>query len=423
MFTLKGLMYLLLIDLILLVACTPTAAPTPPDPAAGVPFDFSGVHLRLRNATDQTFDNLELVVAGETRQIGSLAPGETSTYHTFAAVQQAPAVLATTAGRRYEWPAGVAGGAAYLAGGEFTLELALANGVLQVTVLMDNPGLQDAQQYAREMGVPLAEAVSRLQWQSRVDVGDLENALQAHEKETFAGLWLQHEPAFRIVVAFTERGGETIRRYVAADSELAQLIEVRPARYTLERLLADQESAHQILRQAALQASSGVNLMENRVEVYVTDTAGLAAALAAVNATFPESVIVTAVYEPVGDTPPFSITPVPDVFMAQLKVRDAFFMGALLTAELVVENGCLQAQTEHGLHLIIWQADYFLTQRDGRIHVLDEKGDVVATVGETFSMGGGEIPAVAEVELRAPIPEACAGGPHWRMGAPVLNRD
>jgi hypothetical protein len=103
-------------------------------------------------------------------------------------------------------------------------------------------------------------------------------------------------------------------------------------------------------------------------------------------------------------------------------VRDAFFMGALLTAELVVENGCLQAQTEHGLHLIIWQADYFLTQRDGRIHVLDEKGDVVATVGETFSMGGGEIPAVAEVELRAPIPEACAGGPHWRMGAPVLAR-
>jgi hypothetical protein len=421
MFTVRGLISLLLIDLILLVACTPTAAPAPPDPAAGVPFDFSGVHMRLRNATDQTFDSLELVVAGETRQIGSLAPAETSTYHTYTAVQQAPAVFATTAGRRYEWA--TAGGAAYPAGGEFTLELALANDALQVTVLMDNPGLQDAQQYAREMGVPLAEAVSRLQWQSRADVGDLENALQAHEKETFAGLWLQHEPTFRIVVGFTERGEETIRRYVAADSELAQLIEVRPARYTLERLLADQESAHQILWQAAFQASSGVNVMENRVEVYVTDAAGLAAALAAVNATFPESVIVTAVYEPVGDTPPFAITPVPDVFMAQLKVRDAFFMGALLTAELVVENGCLQAQTEHGLHLIIWQADYFLTQRDGRIHVLDEKGDVVATVGETFSMGGGEIPAVAEVELRAPIPEACAGGPHWRMGAPVLNRD
>ena len=131
----------------------------------------------------------------------------------------------------------------------------------------------------------------------------------------------------------------------------------------------------------------------------------------------PDMGITQEVYEPIGENPPFAITPVPDVFMPQLKQRDVTFMTALLIGDLVVENGCLRIQDVYTgqSRLVIWQADYYLTGNDGVLAVLDETGAVVAQVGERVFMGGGEQSNVNEAEMHQPLPESC-GGPYWRMG-------
>ncbi|MBE9524594.1 MAG: hypothetical protein IMY76_05810 [Chloroflexi bacterium] len=275
---------------------------------------------------------------------------------------------------------------------------------------------QDAQLYAEQMGVSLEEAMKRLNMQNEDDISDLADQLQVNEADSFAGLWIQHEPEYRVVVAFTHDGEEIIQKYVAAGSKLASLIEVQQAQYTYQQLQDDQQVVISILSEMRLPAAISVMVMDNRVELDITDRAAFDTALAEANATLPESVAVIASYEPVGEKPPFDITPVPNVFMPQLKQRDAIFLEALLSGELVVEDGCLRIRNNDTdeSRLIIWQADYFLTDNEGTLEILNETGAVVAQVGEMVYMGGGEVPIDASV-LREPIPEQCRG-PYWLMG-------
>lgn len=278
--------------------------------------------------------------------------------------------------------------------------------------------LQDAQYYADEMGITLEEALARLSVQNDEAISTLQTQLHANEAATFAGLWLQHEPDFRVVVAFTRDGEETIQKYVTDDNPLTQLIEVRQVPYTYAQLEADQQEAFRILDALNLSAGGGIMVMDNQVVIDITDRAAFDAALAAADVTLPESVVVNTLYEPVGETPPFAITPVPDLFMPQLKQRDVAFMEALLIGELVVEAGCLRVRDVYSgeLTLVIWQADYFLTDNEGILEILDEMGAVAARVGEMVYLGGGEQRTVDNAELRQPVPELCAGGPYWRMG-------
>jgi hypothetical protein len=70
---------------------------------------------------------------------------------------------------------------------------------------------RDAQAMAEDMGIPVDEALRRMQYQD--DIGNLQVALTANEPETFAGLWIEHQPEYRIVVQFTRDGEQTIRPY------------------------------------------------------------------------------------------------------------------------------------------------------------------------------------------------------------------
>jgi len=257
--------------------------------------------------------------------------------------------------------------------------------------------------------------LSRLDTQNEDAIDTLNNQLQTNEADTFAGLWLQHEPKYRVVVAFTHNGDETIQKYVANNSELANLIEVRPAEYTYAQLQADQQTVLEILDQLQLSVGVGILVQKNQVDLGTADRAALDAALAEANIQLPESVTISTFYKSVGETPPFAITPVPDVFMPQLKQRDASYMAALIIGELIVQDGCLRILSEGESTLVIWQADYFLTDNNGLLQVLDETAEVVAQVGETIYLGGGEQSTIQANELREPIPELC-GGPYWRMG-------
>ena len=129
---------------------------------------------------------------------------------------------------------------------------------------------QDAQNYADHFGVDLQEAITRLTLQE--PIGVLGAELEAREADTLAGLWIQHEPEYRVVVAFT-RTEKAQSRNMCATGPLLDLIEVRTANATLRDLIQAQSKASQIVAGVGFQLSSGINVIENRVEIYTSDRA------------------------------------------------------------------------------------------------------------------------------------------------------
>jgi hypothetical protein len=119
-----------------------------------------------------------------------------------------------------------------------------------------------------------------------------------------------------------------------------------------------------------------------------------------------------------GNDLPFEVIPDDSIYFPQLKTRSTSFMEALLIGRLEVENGCLLAYQEGSDRpiTIVWQTDYFLNNNAGSIEMLDRDGKVVARVGETIYLGGGEIGRIEDDKLQAPIPEHCSSSPLWLMG-------
>lgn len=163
----------------------------------------------------------------------------------------------------------------------------------------DNPlgkesRIVDAQWYASNYGIDLNEALRQLQIQD--DIDDLEPALLKQEKDTFAGLWIQHTPQFRIVVAFTHDGEKTIQPYIA-NKPWANVLEVRTADATLTELETAQDASHRMLREWNIPGESFIDIIKNRVELHVTDQVrpDLDAALQKENLQLPPHVIVVTV--------------------------------------------------------------------------------------------------------------------------------
>lgn len=72
--------------------------------------------------------------------------------------------------------------------------------------------LMDAKMYSSAMGVDMNEAIRRLKLQD--DIGELNRELSVQEEDTFAGLWIQHQPDFRVVAMFTKGGEYRIKPYI-----------------------------------------------------------------------------------------------------------------------------------------------------------------------------------------------------------------
>ena len=72
----------------------------------------------------------------------------------------------------------------------------------------DGPLLRDARSYAADYGVSLEEAVRHLRSQVGASLGGLETRLTEKERDTFAGLWIEHQPEHRYVVLFAGGGGD-----------------------------------------------------------------------------------------------------------------------------------------------------------------------------------------------------------------------
>lgn len=157
---------------------------------------------------------------------------------------------------------------------------------------VEDPLARDAQWYADDQGVSLEEAIRRLELQEELSLSGLGPALEANEGDTFAGLWIQHEPEYRFVVLFTRDGEETIRPYIEGEP-WASIVEVRNgAGATLKEIEAAQAQAGRLVRELDIRADSGINVQENQVELYVTDKARLDAALREADLRLPDHVAV-----------------------------------------------------------------------------------------------------------------------------------
>ena len=150
--------------------------------------------------------------------------------------------------------------------------------------------VEDATTFAAAAGISVDEALRRLQLQKTV--GELDAALEAEESATFAGLWIQHEPQYRIVVRFTDRAAEARLRQRVAGGPLADLIETRPARWSLAELQSRRQQVRGHARNGKVAFNSDINVFENRVEMYVREPEALSAALGKARAHIPEGVVV-----------------------------------------------------------------------------------------------------------------------------------
>lgn len=156
----------------------------------------------------------------------------------------------------------------------------------------DDPLVRDAEWYAEDQGISLEEAVRRLRLQQDVSLRELQPALTENEQDTFAGLWIQHQPEYRVVVLFTRDGEETIRPYIEG-KPWTDTVEVRNgASATLAELKAEQVEAGRIVRDLGIPFGGGIRQQENRVEIDVLNRKKLDADLREADARLPEHVIV-----------------------------------------------------------------------------------------------------------------------------------
>ena len=148
---------------------------------------------------------------------------------------------------------------------------------------------RDAQFYAADYGISVEEAICRLAIQGRI--GPLDAEISSGEPDTFAGLWIHHEPEFGVTVLFTENPEATLAPYVK-DSDLAGIIKARKARVSLRYLKRAKRQALAMASATGIPVESGINVPENRVELYVIDVRGFTRALQRAGSRLPDHVTI-----------------------------------------------------------------------------------------------------------------------------------
>ena len=290
----------------------------------------------------------------------------------------------------------------------------------EVLILLPSPAeVRDAKVYAADQGIGLDEALRRLRQQHAI--GGLGAKLAGNERDTFAGLWIQHQPEFRVIVQFTRDGEKTLRPYIE-NEPWAGIIEVRTASATLAELGYIRSETRRALDKLDFGVRLKSNVIENRVEVHVTDRTWFEGVLREADIQLPDEVVLVVVEGlSVKDINIDAASPVPGVaFPRQKPVEgERASMTALAMGDLVLVEGCLRIGSADG-NLLVWPPDFTLKAENGVLEILDGTGQVVARVGEEVRMGGGEVNYVEQLGeyVRRQLPPNCPG-PYWIVGAGV----
>ncbi len=285
--------------------------------------------------------------------------------------------------------------------------------------LVDNP---DAQYFAEDVGISLEEAARRLSYQETI--GSIQPQLSADLVDTFGGLWVEHKPAYRIVIALTDGDKSTVEQYFQ-EFEWATFVEVISVDHTLAQLSADQAAVNSAAQEINVPITSAVDVMKNRVEVTIGNPALFEEDLAKAGFELPETVELVAV-DPGGELPGSNRG---DVLQAADKEGRTIYlprqapsnisMAALIEGTLIEVDGCLRISDDsypNGF-MVIWRHDAGLRFSGETIEVVNGGGDVIARVGQLLQAGGGAMESSrAGQQLQESIPglpvDTCPG-PYW----------
>jgi PKD domain len=147
------------------------------------------------------------------------------------------------------------------------------------TISPEEARRHEASSYAAQVGVSADEAARRLELQPLA--GELDAALAAEESAAFAGLFIDDKQQYRIVIRLTDKKAEERVRARVAGSALEPFIEFRPAKFSLADLEKKQKDTREKTKKAGVEQNSDINIIDNKVELYVTDPGKLKAKLSA----------------------------------------------------------------------------------------------------------------------------------------------
>jgi len=123
-----------------------------------------------------------------------------------------------------------------------------------------------SQWYMRTYHVDAAEAARRLR--ASPPAGKLGARMAAEQASTFAGLYIEHSPAFRIVVRFTDDAAAQLARYTQDPDYVAETAprSLRELRETQDRVVA-------LMMEHHIRFICGLDIHTSRVTLHVLDPA------------------------------------------------------------------------------------------------------------------------------------------------------
>lgn len=123
-----------------------------------------------------------------------------------------------------------------------------------------------ADSYARTFGVTQTEAERRLRLQR--EIGKI--GAQLKQDPNYAGHYIEHKPAFRVVAKFTQNPAASLAKYT---TDPLWLPELAPVSY--RDLLQTQSTVYALLKGLGIESASRENVVTNKVEFFVLNPAAV----------------------------------------------------------------------------------------------------------------------------------------------------
>jgi hypothetical protein len=284
--------------------------------------------------------------------------------------------------------------------------------------------------YARAYCVSVQEAERRMEIQNRGaigpktepgppppppsdDIGSLNGRLQQEEAATFAGLWIQHRPDYRVVVAFTRDAAATLARYTR--DPLFKPLD-RPGPTLLELRATQERLIEEFTRRGYRWASAGAYENRGAVEIELAqEAAPIRAAAARGEFALPSWVLLTEPRPlPVRAPPPPAAGDMRVRSFPQLPFRTDMFPRTLVgvpdqPATLRLAGGCLVLQIGNETRTALWQASDALDLSDpARTSVVDRLSGVRVFAGDEIVLMGLQ-PGEEQVPEKIVGGEGCPG--------------
>jgi len=186
-----------------------------------------------------------------------------------------------------------------------------------------------------EKNLPLVDAENN-GVNSEDAIEELQASLSENEADTFAGLWLEHTPEFKVIVLFTEDGEQKIKPYLT--EELIDIVEVRDAKVSLAELEnAQMELISFLFKDLGIPPGSEIDVYENNIKVYMNeaDRRQFDAAVQGGLFDLPDYVEIITIPE-TGKNIEATSAPIPGIYFPQI-MHTQGDMEALIKGELVLD--------------------------------------------------------------------------------------